>query len=62
MIGPKERRTIFIAVLAGFTLSLLLWAKLKLVGGVPRSVMADPEERQVEPDASRNESQTSPSP
>lgn len=32
----------WILVAVGFTVSLLLWAKLRLVGDVPRSVYADP--------------------
>lgn len=39
-----------IAVLAtGVTLSLLIWAKLKVVASVPRSAYADPERAQQDP-------------
>lgn len=41
-MSRSRRARVWILVGIGFTVSLLLWAKLRLIGDIPRSVYADP--------------------
>lgn len=44
--GAMQRsRGIFSLVLVGGTFAILIWMKLRVVGGVPRTAYADPEDR-----------------
>jgi hypothetical protein len=41
----RRSRGVFTFVLVGGTFAILIWMKLRVVGGVPRTAYADPEDR-----------------